>query len=175
MEQPTKEKAKLYKRAIALAVDLLGVVVLSWVVSFALSFLTAPFVGSESQFGQMMLRLTSALIAVVMILFQFLYFGYFWSRPHGQSLGMKVMAINVTREDGSRLGFLRAGLRGSVGYWISGLVFFLGFIWAIFDKNGEAWHDKIFDTRVFEHPYDPYGAMAFPGPRPPTDAGPDLR
>jgi uncharacterized RDD family membrane protein YckC len=175
MEQPTKEKAKLYKRAIALAVDLLAMVVLSWITVFAMSFLTAPFVGSESQFGQFMLKFMNVLIAAVTILFQFLYFGYFWSREHGQSLGMKIMAINVTREDGSRLGFLRAGLRGSVGYWISGLVFWLGFIWAAIDKNGEAWHDKIFDTRVFEHPYDPYGAMNFPAPRPPTDAGPDMR
>jgi uncharacterized RDD family membrane protein YckC len=121
-----------------------------------------------------MLKSMNILILLVSVLFQFLYFGYFWSRPHGQSVGMKLMAINVTREDGAKLGFMRAGLRGSVGYWISGLVFFLGFIWAIFDKNGEAWHDKIFDTRVFEHPYDPYGSLNYPAPRPPTDAGPGM-
>jgi uncharacterized RDD family membrane protein YckC len=37
-------------------------------------------------------------------------------------------------------------LRGTVGYWISGLVFGLGFIWAAFDGRKEAWHDKLFDT-----------------------------
>ncbi len=169
------EKAKLFKRAIALAVDLLAILVLGWVVVFLLAFLTVPFAGSTSGFGQMMFRLTSYLIAIVSLLFQFLYFGYTWSRPVGQSLGMKIMAIRVAREDGSRIGFLRAGLRGSVGYWISGLVFFLGFIWAAFDPHGEAWHDKIFDTRVFEYPYDPYGDMPFPPPRPPVDAGPDMR
>jgi uncharacterized RDD family membrane protein YckC len=31
---------------------------------------------------------------------------------------------------------------------VSGFFFGLGFIWAAFDANGEAWHDKIFATRV---------------------------
>ena len=36
----------------------------------------------------------------------------------------------------------------SLGYYISGLLFSLGYIWAIFDPNKEAWHDKLFDTWV---------------------------
>jgi uncharacterized RDD family membrane protein YckC len=175
MEQAAPVKGSFLKRAIALAIDALTMVVLSWLVVFLLSFLTAPFAGSTSQFGQMMWKLTSFLIAGVTVLFQFLYFGYLWSRPTGQSLGMKLAAINVKREDGSRVGFFRAGLRGSVGYWISGLVFGLGFLWALWDKHGEAWHDKIFDTRVFEYHHDPYGNYAYPAPRPPVDAGPDMR
>ena len=48
----------------------------------------------------------------------------------------------------AEMGFLAAGLRGTVGYWISTVIFFLGFIWAAFDKNKEAWHNKIFGTGV---------------------------
>jgi uncharacterized RDD family membrane protein YckC len=167
------EKGSFFNRAIAFAIDAVAMVVLSWLVVFLMSFLLAPFAGGDSSFARMMNALIGSLIAVVGILFQFLYFGFMWSRD-GQSIGMKLTTIKVARRDGSPLSFFRAALRGSVGYWISGVIFFLGFIWAAFDKNGEAWHDKIFDTRVFEHPYDPYGSLNYPAPRPPTDAGPGM-
>jgi uncharacterized RDD family membrane protein YckC len=44
--------------------------------------------------------------------------------------------------------FISGALRGTVGYFISSLIFDLGFIWAAFDANQEAWHDKLFDTHV---------------------------
>jgi uncharacterized RDD family membrane protein YckC len=61
---------------------------------------------------------------------------------------MKMLNIQVVGQDGQPLSFLRAGLRGSVGYWISGFIFSLGFIWAAFDAKKEAWHDKLFKTWV---------------------------
>ena len=36
----------------------------------------------------------------------------------------------------------------TLGYWISGFFLRLGYIWAAFDADGAAWHDKLFDTRV---------------------------
>jgi uncharacterized RDD family membrane protein YckC len=62
---------------------------------------------------------------------------------------MKVIGIKVlSRNTGGLLSFVMAGLRGSVGYWISGLICGLGYIWAAFDAKQEAWHDKIFGTTV---------------------------
>jgi uncharacterized RDD family membrane protein YckC len=48
------------------------------------------------------------------------------------------------------MSYVRAALRGTVGYWISGFIFGLGYIWAAFDSDKEAWHDKLFDTSVIE-------------------------
>jgi len=56
--------------------------------------------------------------------------------------------FKVVRQDGGELSFLTAGLRGSLGYWISSLLFNLGFLWAAFDQEKETWHDKIFKTWV---------------------------
>jgi uncharacterized RDD family membrane protein YckC len=58
------------------------------------------------------------------------------------------MNIRVVRDDGSLLTFISAGLRGTFGYWVSSLIFSLGFIWAAFDDRQQGWHDKIFGTRV---------------------------
>ena len=61
---------------------------------------------------------------------------------------MKLRNMKVVRRDDEPLSFVRAGLRGTVCYWISSLIFNLGFIWAAFDEEKETWHDKIFDTWV---------------------------
>lgn len=44
----------------------------------------------------------------------------------------------------------RAALRGTAGYWISGLIFGLGYLWAACDENQETWHDKVFDTWIVQ-------------------------
>ncbi|MBE9180160.1 RDD family protein [Oculatella sp. LEGE 06141] len=78
----------------------------------------------------------------------FLYFGYLWSRRE-RSIGMGVMNIRVVKPDGHPLSFLMAGLRGSLGYFLSGLIFGLGYLWFFVDKQ-ETWHDKIFNTVVLK-------------------------
>ncbi|MBW2651381.1 MAG: RDD family protein [Deltaproteobacteria bacterium] len=54
----------------------------------------------------------------------------------------------------------RARHRGWVGYIISKLPFFLGFIWVAFDGRKQGWHDKIagtyvIKTRVYQEIKDP--------------------
>ncbi|MFN2134513.1 MAG: RDD family protein, partial [Candidatus Promineifilaceae bacterium] len=115
-------------------------------------FILGPLVGLTASFDSNFLNSISTALyllwAGLVFLGQFLYFGYFWSRS-GQSIGYRWLQLRlVRRQKGDQIGFLRAGLRGSVGYWISGVVFFIGYLWAIWDKNSEAWHDKIFDTWV---------------------------
>jgi uncharacterized RDD family membrane protein YckC len=62
---------------------------------------------------------------------------------------MKLFGIKViSRNTAGLLSFFMAGLRGSIGYWISSLICGLGYLWAIWDARGEAWHDKIFGTTV---------------------------
>jgi len=39
-------------------------------------------------------------------------------------------------------------LREIIGKWVSGLLFGLGYLWAIWDRDGQAWHDKIAGTVV---------------------------
>jgi uncharacterized RDD family membrane protein YckC len=66
----------------------------------------------------------------------------------GQTLGKKILGIRVVRTDGSPVTYGRAFAR-SLGYLLS-LFFgtFLGFLWALWDRRRQAWHDKIAGTVV---------------------------
>jgi uncharacterized RDD family membrane protein YckC len=77
------------------------------------------------------------------------YFPYFWARS-GQTPGMKVMGIKVVRDaDGGPVTQGEAILR-LVGYWVSGFVFYIGFIWIFIDSRRRGWHDLIAGTVVIE-------------------------
>ena len=85
--------------------------------------------------------------------FLFLYFPYFWQKS-GQTPGMKLMAIKVVRDkDGGPIGWGAAILR-LIGYYISGAVFYIGYIWIFIDKRKRGWHDLIASTVVVKAPND---------------------
>ncbi len=115
--------------------------IISWILSIVLGAL-----GGSDGF---VLGLLAAIVFFVALFLQFIYYGYLWSKD-GQSLGMKLMNIKVVRRhhSGESISFLRAGLRGTFGYWLSALVFGLGYLWEVLDVDKETRHDKIFDTWV---------------------------
>ncbi len=77
-----------------------------------------------------------------------LYFLILWSAyGKGQTLGMRAVGIRVIRTDGSYLSVPRAFLR-YIGWTVSSLVFGLGFLWVIWDRDKQGWHDKIAGTYV---------------------------
>jgi uncharacterized RDD family membrane protein YckC len=75
------------------------------------------------------------------------YFPYFW-QVHGQTPGMRMFQLYVVRDrDGGPITAGQAILR-LVGYWVDGLVFYLGFIWILIDSRKRGWHDLIAGTVV---------------------------
>lgn len=139
--------AGFFTRFFALLIDSILMGIIAVVIIFIFGGMLGVTSAINSGIINFMMSVLGFGVFILMTFFQFFYFGYFWSK-NGQSLGMKMLNIKVVRRNGEPLSFLRAGLRGSVGYWISGVIFWLGFIWAAFDGNKEAWHDKIFDTWV---------------------------
>ena len=140
-------RAGFVARFVALVLD--GIVLN--VIAFAIAAVWAVFAGGASVTDSSVLDILQAGVAIgaflAILSLQFIYFGVCWSR-NGQTVGMRVMDIKATRRGGQPMSFLRAALRGTIGYYISGAVFFMGFLWAAFDSRQETWHDKIFDTRV---------------------------
>ena len=67
----------------------------------------------------------------------------------GVTPGKLVMGLRVVDiETGNAPGFLRMLLRETIGRFLSTLLLGLGYWWAIFDKNGQTWHDKLASTVV---------------------------
>ena len=71
------------------------------------------------------------------------YYVYFEGGPTGQTIGKKTLGIRVYdfRGGGGQIGYGRALVRSLVKY-ISGLVFLLGYLWMLWDKEKQCWHDK---------------------------------
>ena len=98
---------------------------------------------------------TVAILAIVpgiaMLVVPFVYFPYFWSREgprNGQTPGMRQMGIRVVRDvDGGPITIGPAILR-LIGYWISGVVFYVGYIWILIDARRRGWFDLIAGTVV---------------------------
>lgn len=90
--------------------------------------------------------MTTSLFSVAQ-LFPIVYFIGFWTW-RGQTPGMMLFGMHVVRDaDGSPPGFGRSILR-YVGYFVSSLLLFIGFIWVAFDRKKQGWHDKIAGTVV---------------------------
>ncbi len=114
--------------------------------------LTLALVLASAVLGAIFVPL-GALAFVAGIAFLFIYFPYFWQKS-GQTPGMRLMQIKVVRDaDGGPLGWGSAILRW-IGYYISAVVFYIGFIWIFIDKRKRGWHDLIGGTVVIKAPAD---------------------
>ena len=69
----------------------------------------------------------------------------------GRSPGKKLLRLRVIYlETGRPVGFWRMMLREVIGKWVSAVVLYLGFFWAIWDAQHQGWHDKIAQTVVVD-------------------------
>jgi uncharacterized RDD family membrane protein YckC len=144
------EFAGFFTRLFALLIDEIAMAILVFFVSLIFGGCALLTLTAESDFASVLFGGTALITLGALIIFQFLYFGYFWSSS-GQSVGMKLLNHKVVRRtEAETISFWRAAFRGTLGYFISGLVFGLGFLWAAFDSNKETWHDRIFDTWVIQ-------------------------
>jgi uncharacterized RDD family membrane protein YckC len=66
----------------------------------------------------------------------------------GTTPGKKLLGMRVIREDGRTAGFWVMLIREWIGKWISGLLLSLGFLWILFDRENQGWHDKLVRTYV---------------------------
>lgn len=86
-------------------------------------------------------------ILLAVLIVPFAYFPYFWATS-GSTPGMRMFGLRVVRDsDGGPIGAGEAVLR-LIGYWVSGFVFYIGFVWILIDKRKRGWHDLIAGTVV---------------------------
>ncbi len=68
----------------------------------------------------------------------------------GTTPGKYLLHMRVIKQDDSDAGFLTMLGREWIGKALSGLLFGLGYIWILIDRDNQGWHDKLVATYVVE-------------------------
>ena len=69
--------------------------------------------------------------------------------PTGQTIGKKAVGIRVvSMQTGGPIGYGKSFVRTLVRTFLSGNICLLGFLWMLWDKEKQTWHDKISDSVV---------------------------
>jgi len=86
----------------------------------------------------------------LMIIFNLLwtFINLFLISKLGGSVGKLLTGIQIISPAGEKISFWRAAFRNLIGYKVSTLPCWLGFIWIAIDKDKRSWHDQIADTFV---------------------------
>ena len=133
-------------RLVAYIVDVIIISLLVVAVAIVLALLAAVFASSDSA-G--LAVITALVLVAAVIVIPLAYFPCYWARS-GQTPGMRMFRLRVVRDrDGGPISGGQAILR-LIGYWVSGAVFYLGYIWIFIDGRRRGWHDLIAGTVVIE-------------------------
>ncbi len=153
MENPTStlapvSYASVGRRWAAIIVDAIIMIVAIFAVMIPVVAVVGLSSGSEyTETGGLLLSVISQLLFLVVVV----AYSVFFIGKKGQTPGKMLLKIKVVKIGTSDApGYLRAFLREIVGKFISGVVFDLGYLWAIWDKDKQAWHDKIAQTVVIK-------------------------
>ena len=131
--------AGFWRRFGAAAIDTVITFAMVVIAQSILRFVTAfTLVGGNVEF---------ALAGPVALLLPWAYY-VILTGTRGQTVGKMALGIKVVDVNGNILGMGRAALREIVGKIISTLIFWLGFLWTIWDPNKQGWHDKLASTYV---------------------------
>ncbi len=142
--------ASFGKRVVAYIIDSVIVGLITGIPIGCLVGITTAFAMDMSEEAYIIAIIAVSLIGVLWaIIASILYFAIMWSRT-GQTLGKKWLGIKVVTAEWIPPSFWRAAGRAVIGYWLSDLVFGLGFLWMLWDDYQQCWHDKLFSTYVIE-------------------------
>lgn len=109
---------------------------------------------------QSMMSNRSILPALISFIVSFGFYILMWVNNGGATPGKELLGIKVVKADGSKIGYPEAIMRSVFGYTLSSVVLSLGFLWVIWDKKKQGWHDKIANTVVVESGKKPRTGLA---------------
>lgn len=140
LAEPRFEYAGFWQRAVALLIDWLIVVVIAMpiiVVTFGAAYFSLDPVRRAGDLA------IAALVGAIIVGF----WRYCGATPGKLAVGVRI----VDAATGEPPPTLRLVIR-LLCYVVSALPFYLGFLWAAFDRRKQGWHDKIAGTVVIQEP-----------------------
>ncbi|MCB1735059.1 MAG: RDD family protein [Gammaproteobacteria bacterium] len=111
---------------------------------FLASFLILPFTHGEA------VDTSNWWFKLYLLVVTFLFYAWFWTHG-GQTLGMRAWRMKLLTEDRKTIGWGRAALRFSVA-GLSWGAFGLGWLWMLWDRDQNTWHDTLSRSRMFMTP-----------------------
>ena len=84
--------------------------------------------------------------ALIFVVPGFIYI--FYTQMKCQTVGRRLVGIQVVGKNGEPIGFWRGLLRETIGKFLSTIVLYIGFIAVAFSRDKQGWHDKITSTYV---------------------------
>jgi uncharacterized RDD family membrane protein YckC len=133
------------RRLAATLIDAVLVFFISFILVFIVSIVFG-MIGFSEYFSEENNINMSALILASAGLVSLVYYIGSWSRS-GQTIGHNLLGIRVVNDEGEIISIGKGILR-YIGFFISGLVLSIGFLWIEFDKKRQGWHDKLAGTYV---------------------------
>jgi uncharacterized RDD family membrane protein YckC len=155
ISRPHIHEAGFVSRLVAFALDVVIVSMSSIVFAALISLILSFFGFSARDLSQeyptsdavaVLQLIIIVLAALAVVLFIPAYFVLFWVLV-GATPGKRILGLKVMRAGTQRLSWGRAIVR-YIGYWISALPIFLGFLWILVDTRRQGWHDKLADSIV---------------------------
>ncbi len=128
-------------RFLAYAIDIAASSAVFALALAAISYVAKVLTGHEVSWNK-----GNAVVAVVFVAWEFLYFGYSWAAS-GRTFGMAVLGIRVVMADGTTIEPRRGVLRALV-FPLSFLLCGLGFLGILVQRERRALHDLIAGTAV---------------------------
>jgi uncharacterized RDD family membrane protein YckC len=119
--------------------------VISFAAGIALALTNPTVTAAEIEAVGLQVQCASIAVAVAVQVFYYVWLPPRW---HGKTVGKNALKIRVVRTDGGNLTSGSMFLRHVVGYFVSGLLLGIGFLWVLWDPDKEALHDKLSRTAV---------------------------
>jgi uncharacterized RDD family membrane protein YckC len=137
-------------RFLAYAIDLFASTAMYTLVLAAISYVAQIVSGKQVSWNRQ-----DIVVVVTYVAWEFFYFGYSWA-VSGRTFGMAVLGIRVVRADGAVAEPWRGVVRSLV-FPLSFLLFGLGFLGILVQRERRALHDLIAGTAVI-YAWDARGA-----------------
>lgn len=133
------EPAEFGQRLGAFLFDLLLFLIVLMLATFVLSSFS-----KKSIVGSNVMLIAFYAVALLLFIFNFVVL----AARAGQTVGKRLVGIRIIRIDGQPTGYATVFRRHCIGYLLSSVALFLGFVWVIWDAKHQGWHDKIAGTTV---------------------------
>lgn len=141
-------RADFGQRLGAILIDSVLTGVAGLIVFLIFGAIGAAIAATGSDAGVAIGGLIGTLGILLWIALPFIYFGYMEGQPSGQTVGKRVLNIRVVDFDtAGPIGVGRGVLR-TLARILSGAIFYLGYLWMLWDPEQQTWHDKLVRTTV---------------------------